>query len=109
MEVTDETAAFLKQKCSKRLDSSDRLAIINAYALPKVPATRTAGPDPYIKLEVSPSEKASDKELRVIQTAILDSMAPLLRLTPKVKTSHTNRLLMLPRQPLNWWGMQMPR
>jgi len=77
MEFTDETAAFLKQKYSKRLDSSDRLAIRNAYVLPKVPATRTAGLDAYMKPEVSPRAKASDKELGVIQTAILDSMAPL--------------------------------
>ena len=77
VEVTDETAAFLKQACSKRLESSDRLSTRNAYALPKVPATKTAVLDAYIKPEVSQNGKATDKELGVIQTAILDSMAPL--------------------------------
>ena len=38
VEVSEETAAYLKQKCSKRLDGLDRLTTRNAYALPKVPA-----------------------------------------------------------------------
>ena len=71
-------AAFLKQACSKRLEISDHLSTRNAYALPKVPATKTAVlVDAYMKPEVSQNGKATDKELGVIQTAILDSMAPL--------------------------------
>ena len=77
VEVRDETAAFLKQKCSKRLDSTDRLTVRNAYALPKVPATKSAGLDAYMKPEVSANVKASDTELKTIQTAVLDCMAPL--------------------------------
>ncbi|XP_065890754.1 luc7-like protein 3 [Dysidea avara] len=108
VQVTDETAAFLKQACSKRPESSDRLSTRNAYALPKVPATKTAVLDAYMKPEVSQNGKATDKELGVIQTAILDSMAPplpLLRPTPKVTMSPTNKLLMLQRQPFNLWAI----
>ena len=53
VKVTDETAAFLKEKCSKRLESADRLTTRNAYALPKVPATKTSALDAYMKPEVS--------------------------------------------------------
>ena len=42
-----------------------------------MPATKTAVLDAYMKLEVSQNGKATDKEPGVIQTAILDSMAPL--------------------------------
>jgi len=77
VEVRDKTAAFLKQKCSKRLDSTDCLTVRNA--LPKVPATKSAGLDAYMymKPEVSANVKASDTELKTIQTAVLDCMAPL--------------------------------
>ena len=37
VEVSEETAAFL---CSKRPETTDRLKTRNAYALPKVSATR---------------------------------------------------------------------
>ncbi|XP_065918179.1 serine/threonine-protein kinase fray2-like [Dysidea avara] len=76
-EVTGETAAFLKEKCSKRLESANRLTTRNAYALPKVPATRTSVLDAYMKPEVSQTAKASDRELGSIQSAVLDAMAPL--------------------------------
>jgi len=77
VEVTDEMAAFLKEKCSKRLEGNDYLSVRNIYALPKVPVTLAAGLDAYMKANVSQNVKASDKELGFIQTAILDCMAPL--------------------------------
>jgi len=36
------------------------------YALPKVPATKLAGLDAYMKPEVSANVKASDTELKTI-------------------------------------------
>ena len=77
MEVTNETADFLKEKCSKRLESADHLSTRNAYTLPKVPATKPSMLDAYIKPEVSQNVKASDKELCSIQSALLDDKAPL--------------------------------
>ena len=65
---TRTTAAFLKEKCSKRLESADRLTTRNTYALPKVPATKTSALDAYMKPEVSQNAKVSDRELGSIHT-----------------------------------------
>jgi len=71
-EVTEE-----KEKCSKRLENTDQMNTRNAYPLPKVPATKTAAFDTYMKLEVGQNVKAADTELELIQSAVMDSMAPL--------------------------------
>jgi len=77
VEVTNETADFLKEKCSQRLHNDDRLSTINAYAFPKVPETKAPVLDAFMKPEVSQNAKTADKELGTIQSAVLDAMVPL--------------------------------
>ena len=74
VEISNETAQFLKKKCSKRQEGADRLSTRNVYALPKVLATKSSVLDAHLKPE---SVKAADKELCSIQSAVLDAMAPL--------------------------------
>ena len=77
VKVSNETAQFLKEKCSKRIEGADRLSSGNVYALPKVLATKSSVLDAYLKPEASQSVKAADKELGLIQSAVLDAVAPL--------------------------------
>ena len=77
VKVSNEMAQFLKEKCSKRIEGADRLSSGNVYALPKVLATKSSVLDAYLKPEASQSVKAADKELGLIQSAVLDAVAPL--------------------------------
>ena len=77
MKVSNETAQFLKEKCSKWVEGADRLSSGNVYALPKVLATKSSVLDAYLKPEASQSVKATDKELGSIQSAVLHAVAPL--------------------------------
>jgi len=70
-----------------KLEKADRINTRNAYPLPKVQATKTAALDTYVKLEVGQNVKAPDRELELIQSAVLDSKTPslpFLKLIPKV-------------------------
>ena len=75
--VLEETGTVIKNGCTVRLEHAVCLKIRNAYSLPQVAASRTPQLDSYLKPEISPAAKNTDKELASIQTHVLDSLAPL--------------------------------
>ena len=75
--VSEETEAVIKTTCTIRLEYADRLKIRNTYPLPQVSASRTPQLDSYLKPEIPPASKATNKELALIQTHVLDALAPL--------------------------------
>ena len=85
VEVSERTAKFLQEKCTRRVPNNERRSIRDKFPLPKVPATRPAQLDPMMKSETSTSTKTSDKQLARVQTLLLDSLAPL---TSLLETHH---------------------
>ena len=77
VEVSDQTKSFLEQVSTRRMPNKERLTRQSRYLLPKVPATRTAQLDSFMKPEVSSATKNVDRELAKVQTLILDALAPL--------------------------------
>ena len=75
--VSEEMGTVIKNACTVRLEHADCLKIRNAYSLPQVTASRTPQLDSYLKPEISPAAKTTDKELATIQTHVLDALAPL--------------------------------
>ena len=75
--VSEETGGVITKACTARLEYTDCLKIKNTYSLPKVAASRTPQLDSYLKAEVQPSTKTTDKELATIQSHVLDALAPL--------------------------------
>lgn len=74
--MSEETET-LKDACTTRLEHANRLKIRNSYSLPQVAASRAPQLDNYLKLEIPPAAKVTDKELVSIQTHVLDTLAPL--------------------------------
>jgi len=77
IEVSEETAKFLQEKCTQGVPNEARLRARKRYPLPKVPATKTPQLDSFLRPEVSISTKSADKELARVQSFVLDAMAPL--------------------------------
>ena len=77
VEVSEKTSKFLREKCTRRVSNAERKYLRDRYQLPKVPATRTPQPDPFMKPEASTAAKALDKQLAKVQTLLLDTLAPL--------------------------------
>jgi len=75
--VSEKMGAIIYKACTTRLDYADRMKARNTYSLPKVAASRTPQLDNFIKMEIQPATKAADKELAVIQSHVLDALAPL--------------------------------
>ena len=61
---------------ASKLPNSEHFKTRNAYALPKVPGTRTSILDGYLKSELSWPTKTTDKELTTVQTYMLDALLP---------------------------------
>ena len=80
VEVSERTAKFLQEKCTRRVPNTERRSIRDEFPLPKVPATRLAQLDRMMKSEASPGTKTSDKQLARVQTLLLDSLVPLTSL-----------------------------
>ena len=75
--VSEETGTVINNACTVRLEHADHLKIRNAYSLPQVAASWIPQLDSYLKPEISPAAKTTDKELAAIQTHVLDPLAPL--------------------------------
>lgn len=75
--VSEETRTVIKNACTVRLEHADCLKIRNAYSLPQVAASRTPQLDSYLKPEISPAAKTTDKELTSIQTHVLHALTSL--------------------------------
>jgi len=74
--VSDKTGSIISKACTIRLDYVDHMKARNAYCLPKVAASRTPQLDNFLKMEIQLAAKAADKELAIIQSYVLDALAP---------------------------------
>lgn len=79
-EVSDETHQLLTTVCTRSVSNEKRKRIRSDFPLPKVPATRSPNLDAFIRPELSQTAKSQDKELAVIQSLVLDAVAPLTAL-----------------------------
>ena len=75
--MSEETEILIKDACTVRLEHANCLKMRNTYSLPQVAASRTPQLDNYFKPEIPGAAKTTDKKLAVIQTHVLDALAPL--------------------------------
>ena len=80
VEVSETTAKFLQDKCTRRVPNSERREASDCYPVPKALATRTLQLDPFMRPEASLATRAADKQLAKMQTLLLDAIAPLTSL-----------------------------
>lgn len=76
--MSDRTAKFLDECCTKDLQYSSRSQLRNEFGgLPRIPSSKTPKLDGFIKSELSSSCKTLDKELVRTQHHMLDALGPL--------------------------------